>query len=307
MRASFDVDLYPGRPRILFIGLGESTHTHSWIDLLDGSELNIRLFTLPSGVPPEDWKVRTYVTASTSSELDPNTRARLYPPGRFKRRCKKGYAHVFLRGGTDELEEKWLAQIVRRWRPHIVQTLGLDPASYLYLKVRDQFGLRDIAKWVVQVRGGPELALRRLMPERVAAIRSTLSECDHLIADNQQNYEYATDLGLEKDRISPLGVVPGNGGVDVSELEQSWCGPPSHRRRLILWPKAYEKPHGKALPVFEAIKLAWDRIQPCELYMLAMTSETRMWYQTLAEEIRRSCRVDYNTNPLGRHHKAPRT
>ena len=38
----FDDDPFPGRPRILFIGLGESTHTRAWIDLLAGAEFNVR-------------------------------------------------------------------------------------------------------------------------------------------------------------------------------------------------------------------------------------------------------------------------
>ena len=66
MKTVFDADPYPGRPKILFVGPAESTHTRSWIDLLDKSELNVRLFALPSvsglGLPPENWKVRTYVT-----------------------------------------------------------------------------------------------------------------------------------------------------------------------------------------------------------------------------------------------------
>ena len=214
----------------------------------------------------------------------------MYHLGRVEWLYKQGLARLFFDNRT-EFEERWLAQVIRRWRPDIIHTLGLDPASYSYLKVRDKFGLRGIGKWVVQVRGGPDLALHRLMPEHSAKIRDVLSECDQLIADNQQNYEYALDLGLERGRISPLGVVPGTGGVDVEQLVQSWNGPPSRRQRLILWPKAYECPQGKALPVFEAIKLAWDRIQPCEIHMLAMIFETRMWCQTLPEKILRSCCV----------------
>lgn len=290
MRASFDLDPYPGRPRILFIGLSESTHTYSWIDLLDKSELNVRLFALPTGVPPQDWKVRTYVTADTTLKLDPNARARLYPPSQLRRVSKKVFARLFL-GSTQELNHRWLAQVIRQWRPHVIHTLGLDTASYFYLQVRDRFGLQGIGKWVVQVRGGPDLALHRLTPEHSAKIGHVLSKCDQMIADNQQNYEYALDTGLEKERISSLGVVPGTGGVDVEQLAQSWSGRPSQRRRLILWPKAYECPQGKALPVFEAIKLAWERIRPCEIHMLAMIFETRMWYQTLPEEIRRACLV----------------
>jgi glycosyltransferase involved in cell wall biosynthesis len=98
-------------------------------------------------------------------------------------------------------------------------------------------------------------------------------------------------MGLREEQISTLGIIPGTGGIDVSSLAQSWHGLPS-KRRMILWPKAYECPWSKALPVFEALKLIWDKIQPCHVSMLAMTSETRMWYWALPEGIRKYCQVE---------------
>jgi len=284
---TFDVDPYPGRPRILFIGFPASTHTHSWIDLLEHSELNVRLFALPSGIPPENWKVKTYVTTNTSLKLDPSTRVRLYPLGRARQLLKKGFVHLFL-DDTGELEARWLAQVIQRWRPDVIHTLGLDPAAYFYFRVRNRFELIGIGKWVLQLRGGSDLTLSRLDPEASVRIGQVLRGCDQLVSDNEQNFSFALDMGVRKEQISPLGTVPGTGGVDVTSLAQSWHGFPS-RRRIILWPKAYECPWSKALPVFEAIKLIWDRIQPCQIYMFAMTPETRMWYWALPERIRQFC------------------
>src|ERR687886_698839 len=96
MRTPLDIDPYPGKPKILFVGYAVSTHTHSWIDLLDESELNVRLFALPSApnLPPENWKVRTYITDYISLKLDPHTRASLYPSlaGQVERLTQKRYA-----------------------------------------------------------------------------------------------------------------------------------------------------------------------------------------------------------------------
>ncbi|MDQ3818102.1 MAG: glycosyltransferase [Acidobacteriota bacterium] len=289
MRVSFGAEPHTGKPKILFIGYAESTHTHSWIDLLEDSELNVRLFGLPSGVPPNSWKVRTYVTGVTAERLDPTAHIRLYPRARFLQLAKKGSSVLFFKG-VREREEKWLAKIIRKWRPDIIHTLGLEPASYLFQKVRERFKLHGIGKWVVQVRGGPDLALHRLLPEYSDKIRNVFEDCDQMIADNEQNYEYALEMGLAEEKQSALQVVPGTGGVDVAGLSNS-ISAPSSRKRIILWPKAYECPQGKALPVFEAIKQAWGRIQPCEIRLLAMIPETRMWFQTLPEEIRRCCRI----------------
>lgn len=292
MSSAFETDPYPGNPRILFIGLAESTHTISWIDLLDQSELNVRLFALPSGLPPEDWFVRTYVTQDTAPKLKPAVRIGLPRQMRVERLLRGYFPSLFSEGLKDPILEGWLAKIIRQWQPDVIHTLGLDPSAYFYFDVRKRFDLTGFGKWVVQVRGGPDLALHRLMPEYSVKIRNVLAHCDQLIADNKQNYDYAIELGLGKERVSRLGVVPGTGGVDVARLAQAWNGPSSHRRRLVIWPKAYECPQGKALPVFEAIKLAWDQIQPCEFYMLAAIPETHMWYQTLPVEIRRCCRID---------------
>jgi glycosyltransferase involved in cell wall biosynthesis len=286
----FSVDPFPGKPKLLFIGLAESTHTRAWIDLLQDAELNVRLFALTSGLPPDDWPTRTYVTAYAPRTLDRGTRSRLYAGNRPGWFAKRGAAYV-ARGTTHDLEERWLAQILREWQPDIVHTLGLDPAGYFYDRVRKHYAGLAGCIWIATVRGGPDLALRRLLPEYKPRIQSVLQNCQQLIADNAQNYQYAVELGLTSDRVATLGVVPGTGGVDVASLAQKRGLPPS-RSRLILYPKAYESPQSKALPVFEAIRLAWDRIQPCEIIMTATTPETRMWYQTLPEPIRTNSRVE---------------
>ena len=79
----FELDPYPGNLKILFVGLGYSTHTHSWIDLLSNAKMNVRLFSVPGGgVPPVDWKTPTYIcnpSFQLPEGLDPATRQSLYP------------------------------------------------------------------------------------------------------------------------------------------------------------------------------------------------------------------------------------
>jgi hypothetical protein len=324
MTISFDVDPFPGRPKILFIGFAQGSHTRSWIDLLENSGFNVRLFGLrvPGGVPAEDWPVKTYVTGYHEATLDPASRRRLFASkmsirfhnllGKVLRKLGFGARlataferknwpfrstrqrrpSTFLALDSNAPEEFWLAQIVRNWRPDVIHTMGLDPAGYFYHRVRNRFGLGGIGKWVLQLRGGSDLTLSRLDPELSGGIAAALHDCDQLVSDNAVNYSYASDLGMSKDRLADLGTVPGTGGVDVAGLSESWQGPPSERR-IILWPKAYDSPWSKALPVFEALKMVWDQIEPCEIYMLVMTVPgTRMWYWSLPEQIRRHCHVE---------------
>ena len=284
----FGRDPYPGRPRVLFVGLPQSTHTREWIDLLDGARLNVRLFALPDGTPPDGWRVRTYVTAPGHKPRDPAWWVAL-GPYTF---AARGWAFLRRRMGVVPQDGviSWLAEVIRRWRPHVVHTLGLEPASYLYHNAVSAHGIAGRSMWVVQARGGPDLALHRLLPEYSERIRAALRDCDSFIADNGRNYEYALELGLRRDAVAPLGVVPGTGGMAVTELARnSAANGPTRNRRLVLWPKAYECPQSKALPVFEALKLALHRLPACEIHMLAMIPETRMWFAALPEELRRIC------------------
>jgi len=289
MRSSFHEDPYPGRPKILFIGVAESSHVHAWIDLLEHARLNVRLFALPSGVPPATWPVRTYVTASTSVRMDPHTRERLYAASPLQRYPKRGVARFLL--GDLALEQRYLADVIRRWRPDIVHTMGLDPAAGFYHDVRESFGLGDIGRWVLQTRGGADLALSRFDPAAVDRIGRLLRSCDQLLSDNQQNFEIALGMGVSPERISRIGTVPGTGGIDVERMQASALGPPS-TRSLILWPKAYESRWSKALPVFEALTMCVDQLPPCEILMLAMNEEARLWFRALPERVRDLCTTD---------------
>lgn len=285
----FDEDPCPGRPRILFIGPGESTHTHAWIDLLAGAELNVRLFALPLGVPPDEWQVRTYVSAPTSRHLDARTRRRLYPAWRLARAPKRVYARLV--SSDRAVEQRWLAQVIREWKPTIIHTLGIDPAGEFYYDTRREYGLERQGRWVLQTRGGSDLALARFDDARIPRLASVMRAADCILSDNPINFEIARELGVRDEQLSPIGTVPGTGGVDIDALRSHASGPPSSRA-IVLWPKAYECPWSKALPVFEALVRHWHRLPPCEIHLLATVPETRMWFHALPAEIKQACRID---------------
>jgi hypothetical protein len=284
---SFKSDSFPGKPRILFVGLGENSHTHSWIDLLEGAPFNVRLFSMPTGIPPAGWPVRTYITSYENPPLNAATRSQLYPANRVARVAKRQVARAFGMPNLPTLASRWLAKIIRQWQPDIIHTLGIEQGGEFYLHARRKFGLGGIGKWVLQTRGGSDLALAHLNPERRRQLADVLSSCDQLISDNEQNFRIARELGVREEQLATIAPVPGTGGIDVHALQKQWQGPPS-RRRAIVWPKAYDSAWGKMLPTFEALKLCWDRIQPCEIHMLSMSDESRMWFWSLPGAIRQS-------------------
>jgi hypothetical protein len=282
-------DPFPGRPRILFIGLGENTHTHSWIDLLEGAEFNVRLFSMPTGSPPDDWPVPTYVSCYHGPRVKTTSRTPLYPANSVRRFVKRQSARAFGMGDVESLAGRWLAKILQEWRPDIIHTLGIEQGGEFFLNVRREFGLENIGTWVLQTRGGSDLALTHLNPERRKQLVDILGACDQLISDNVDNFRIARELGVREEQLAEIAPVPGTGGIDVEKLREQWQGATSSRRSIV-WPKAYDSAWGKMLPTFEALKLVWERIQPCEIHMLSMNAESKMWYWSLPEEMRRSCR-----------------
>lgn len=284
----FRDDPHADAPRILFIGHANSSHTHAWVDLVAEGPFNVRLFALPTGLPPDGWPVRTYVTASTPHSLDAATRVRLYAADRVRRYSKKGYARFLLRGHS--LEARWLARIIREWRPDVIHTLGIDPAGVFYHRVRTELQTEPSGIWVVQLRGGSDVALTRFDPQEVERLSSVVRSCDYLIADNAQALEVASQWGLPASRVAAIAPLPGTGGIDVDTLAGAASTHPSSRR-VIVWPKAYDCPWSKSLPVLEALTTCWDRLGHCEIYMLAMQPETRMWFNALPAHIKAACRV----------------
>lgn len=375
----FDRDPYSGKPKILFIGLPHSTHTQSWIDLLTGSEFNIRLFGVPAGYPPPTtWRVRTYVTISGLPKgLEPDIRCCLHPTpeeqceyqveyqgledrrrelqdrqrelqdrrrelqDRRWRRLRRNpvyWGFALTRKGLDRVgsvfgmprlyqelrwvpafsedsimnslllneipplspphpkavsAEAWLAHVIQEWQPDIIHTLGLDhdQGGFFYYGVRKTFGLEKYGKWVLQLRGGSDLTLNRHDPEMAVRISDILKECDRIICDNTRNIAYAEEMGVPRDKFADIVPIPGTGGIDLDGFSGARNVMPSQRERIILWPKAYNCPWSVALPVYEALKIAWDRIKPCKIHMLAMTPDARMWFNALPPDIRRHCHV----------------
>ena len=181
----------------------------------------------------------------------------------------------------------YLAELITTWQPDIIHTLGINPASYFFLDTLKRHGLKGIGKWIVQARGGPDLELNRLQTFHRKRIQDVFMECDGFIADNEKNYQNALELGIEPSRCAPFGRVPGTGGLDFDKLANLRQGKPSTRERLIVWPKAYECPQSKALPVFEALCIAAEKItQPFHIFMLASIPETRAWFAALPIRIK---------------------
>ncbi len=288
MPKPFDRDDHPGSPRILFVGWADSTHTHAWIDLVR-DRFNVRLYALPRGFPPDGWAVRTYVTQSTAQKFDANVRRKLYPGNTLDRDLRNWLVRR-VHGQHIDAPRLGLARVIRQWRPHVVHALGLDPAGWFTLRTREHFQLQGCAKWILQLRGGSDMALASADPRQRPDLIQGLTAFDVLLTDNRLNVSLAAELGVPRDRFASIVTVPGTGGLDLEAAAALWRTPPSSRAD-ILWPKAYECSWSKSLPVLEALKHCQSALQERKIHMLAADEETRAWYYLLPAELRQAVRI----------------
>ncbi len=189
--------------------------------------------------------------------------------------------------------EKSLRKIIEEWQPDIIHTLGIfdQQGGEFFHRVTKEYSFHYKGKWVVQLRGGSDLALRHCDPQMKDTIRDILTKCDHIISDNIINIQIAEKLGIPREKFAHISPIPGSGGVDVEWIKSQEKNLPS-ARRAIIWQRAYDLPWAKGTSVLEALKICWDRIQPCEVYMLNTSEEITAWIYTLSEEMRMKF-IDY--------------
>ena len=275
---------YPGRPKILFIGLADSSHTQAWINLLAGGEFNVRLFAMPYG-PSLDWPLKTDLSGTAFQQ---SSTALHYKFSFIYKVAARNIGLLF-----PWLFSARLANVIKQWKPDIIHTLGLfdGQGGQFYFDARRKFHLESYGKWILQLRGGSDMELRRHNPKFRGLIQQALSECEQIICDNRTNIKYAGELGIPPSKFASIVPVPGTGGIDLVSDDSDRMSLPSKRERIILWPKAYESQWSKALPVLDAIQIAWESIKPCEIYMLAMSPDIYEWYLSISEEIRKHCHI----------------
>jgi glycosyltransferase involved in cell wall biosynthesis len=287
--------------KVLFVGLAESSHTASWIDLLDGSSIEFALFALPTGALPASKTIPTYMAdrrarrgAHNFNLLNLSKRSvstlsllRLHMAvSKHLRRIVKVFYRVVLRrvkhqNGLEEYDfllRFQLRSFIRTFQPKIVHTLGVFPSADLFLSIADEF---PNIVWVAQVRGGPDLELNVFDPVKKKTIQSVLEKAQRIICDSESNYQLAEDLGADIEKFT-FGVVSGSGGLDFDRfvLERNKLEDKLISRRVV-WPKVYESITSKAAPVIEAINLAWDDIQPATFTFLWLEDpDLELWIKS---------------------------
>lgn len=249
------------RIKIFFVGEIISSHAQSWIDMMnEGSIFNIKALNI--GPIFNSSPLPYHVAHAHKLPLQSHPFF-----GGFVRRLPSRL--------KDRFVVRRMNRLIKSFRPDIVHTLGIYPAAPFFAYFR---GLIPETPWVMQARGGPDIALNRLDPSKNAELKQLLPQCDWFIADNKLNYAYAKELGVPEHKFAPFGTVPGTGGIEVENEPKI---PPSRRERLVVWPKAYFCIQSDGLPVIEGIRRAWPHIRPCRVVATAATPEVAFWTKHL--------------------------
>lgn len=285
------------KQKILFVADASSSHTQSWVRLLDNSGFDIKVFGVGGTQSPEyyPYDIISTVPSPTRSKLSNylSWRTGMFCKSirhdEFRLSILELLAKVSRRPDIcfNDFECELLASTIKQWKPDIIHTLGIISSAIPYQVVRKRFCLESIGSWVVSAWGGSDFDLVCHDPSYVKQLVSVVKECDYFIADNEPAYRHAKYFSLNSSKIIDRGVTPGAGGVEVDRLRSLRSTKPS-RLRTILIPKAYECPFSKVLPVFEAIKLCWKQISPCNLIFTACNEEAKAWFRDLPENIK-SC------------------
>lgn len=269
------------KKKILFIALAQSSHTHEWVNLVSKSKYEVRIFGVENSWAERNIKCYGYSFSRNypySEIISPNIFHKFV--NYFTR------AIAFWRKNYLSLEGEWMVRIIKKWQPDIVHTLGIDPTTIYFWQAMHKYKIKKKFSWVVTIRGGSDLELERLIPEKKKIFQQIFQQCDWVIADNPLTYQYAFSLGLEKEKRA-FEFLPGTGGIDIEKM-LTLRKIATVKSRIILWPKACEAKYSKGLPVLEALKIAWDKIKPCKIVMTAVDDEFLKWLNLLPLEIKKS-------------------
>lgn len=269
--------------RILFVTLGESIHAARWIRQVQGQGWDIHVFphSAYDGIHPEleDLTFHNLVQPPTKNISATVRQTGLnWPLPRGRRRTT-----AVLQSFDYFKQPARLARVIRELQPDLVHSLEMQRCSYLTLAGRKLLNGGPLPPWIYSSWGSDIFFFGR-RPDHQPQIREVLSSCDYFIADCARDVQLAKDFGL---RGEVLGVVPANGGFDLTRLRQLGCGIPVSSRKVIAV-KGYQDETwgGRALNALEALRLSATALQGFEIVIFSATSEVKQRAEELAKEAR---------------------
>ena len=235
--------------RILFVGPAGSIHAARWSSQLAETGWDVHFFaSIPSAIRSDFQDMTMYgASARRPPGLDPNVRVRGFWPFR------RGTWHAAL--PLRRFFAPALAGLIRRLRPDLVHSLGIQHGGYLTYDARTRLG-GSLPPLIVSTWGSDIYYFGRLR-EHESRVRDVVEAADALHTDCERDMRLAREFGFSGE---PFGVFPGGGGFPLDELERLRRPGAASARRLVVL-KGQNDWTGRALVGLRALGLCADALQ----------------------------------------------
>jgi glycosyltransferase involved in cell wall biosynthesis len=250
--------------RLLVVGFADSIHIARYLDLLQGSEWDVHLFTSSPGSEPhpELPPVTLHFAGPMKRSSNPSVRiapAPTVPPASFE-------DHV-----------DYLARVIDEIRPDIVHSHEIQHAGVVVEAALRRSGTPR-PPWLVTNWGSDILWWGRHR-DQVRGIIDVLSTCDYYGAECHRDIALGRAFGF---RGKVVGVWPVAGGVDLGHAATLRApGPTSARRAISV--KGAVSDVGRGEVAFEAITRCIDLVEGWEICSYQMHPSLSPRYAKLAE------------------------
>jgi glycosyltransferase involved in cell wall biosynthesis len=271
--------------RVLFVCFADSSHAHSWMNLLENSDVTARAFAvmvLGDGLcggmyAPLPWRQPIYVSSPPLVPRKATMVRSMFPnfPGmrRFSQWAESRW----------DLKAHWLRRTILRWKPHVIHSLATRPAGVFTWQVLSGLAKNLRPKWMVSAWGS-DLNLGLDMPDVRPGLEAVLRNCDGFIPDCRRDLGKALRAGLDPSKVLFHDPLPGNAGFSPDQFPLRRTEAP--KRDIVMVMKAFNTGVNDVGKVLQAIQQLESNLAGYEIHLMMCSPETRLLVQNLSESLR---------------------
>lgn len=256
--------------KILFIGMGNSSHSYRWVSQLFGQQWDIHFFS-SYDIPDHP---QLFGDSSVTMHRSRTSRLQLmidllrYPIANFKTLRKKGFKALYLslyQYQRSKLERR-LESVIRVINPDVIHTMHTQTSAYLLVKIRRKWKGK-FPRWIHSVWGS-DLYYWGRFPEKRRELSEILSYVDCFLGEGRRDQIMATELGFRGEFLDP---IPASGGFEGNVLKELSCTRPSTRKQITL--KGYQDIVGRFYVGLRALEKVQHLLNGYEVNIFCMIDE----------------------------------
>lgn len=274
----------PNKKRILFVCSPDSTHAASWMSLLHGFNLDVRVFAVylqPESRYLPAWEYPTYSlfyppTERLILEVVQNLIPKNLPLKKVQQKTADRY----------RLREWYLDHVIKKFKPEIIHAFPLNTGGKPLARVLKKIPEKKWPKIVVSTWGSDLRLGKEKKDEEGENTRFLLKNSNGLFSDCETDLKVAISYTSEKLQFAQS--MPGTGGLD---LEQFTCGQTDVTcRKIILIPKAFERGHAnRTVPILEALCGLEPELASYEVHLLMCSGQVKEYLKSLPKWVQNKC------------------